>query len=42
MVINEKKKDNKIDVIFIIAKLKLPEVIIFLSLSSDSILAGKI
>ena len=30
MVINEKKKDNKIDVIFIIAKLKLPEVIIFL------------
>ena len=31
MVINEKKKDNKIDVIFIIAKSKLPEVIIFLT-----------
>ena len=30
MVINEKKKDNKIDVIFIIAKSKLPEIIIFL------------
>ncbi len=30
MVINEKKKDNKIDIIFIKAKLKLPEVIIFL------------
>ena len=30
MVINEKKKDNKIDVIFIIAKSNLPEVIIFL------------
>ena len=30
MVIYEKKKDNKIDVIFIIAKSKLPEVIIFL------------
>ena len=30
MVINEKKKDNKIDVIFIKAKSKLPEVIIFL------------
>ena len=29
MVINEKKKDNKIDAIFITAKFKLPEVMIF-------------
>ena len=30
MVINEKKKDNKIDAMFITAKFKLSEVIIFL------------